>query len=254
MSCAWLLKNLLGNLLLPPANVLLLLGIAGVFHKRRWSFGLAFFSGMLLLAQSLPPVASALMGALEERAGPVLTDAGRAQAIVVLGSGLSLAAEEYGGETASERTLVRLRYGATLARRHHLPVLVSGGRPINAGRSEADVMGEILAREFGVTVRWREEQSGDTAENARLSAQLLRAAGIGDVVLVTQAFHMPRAQRLFESEGLGVVPAPTDFRGSRGEAGAPLDWLPRAGALHNSYYALHELLGLAWVELTQRAR
>ena len=250
MSCVWLLKNLLGNLLLPPANGLLLLGLAGVFRKRRWSFGLAVFPAMLLLAQSLPIVANALISVLEQRAAPVLTGPGPAQAIVVLGSGLKIAAEEYGDDTVNERSLTRLRYGALLAHRYHLPVLASGGIPINASPHEVDVIGDVLAGEFGVEGRWRENRSRDTAENTRLSAHILRGTGIREVILVTQACHMPRARRLFESEGLAVVAAPTDIKDRRGKAPAPLEWLPQAQALHTSYYALHELLGLAWFELT----
>ena len=251
MSFTWLLKNFAGNLLLPPGNVLLLLALAALFRKRRWSSGLAVFAGLLLLAQSLPPVAGVLIGTLEERAGPVLTDPQGAQAIVILGSGLDRNAEEYGGDTVNYRSLVRLRYGATLAHRYHLPVLVSGGTPVNAVRSEAEVMGEVLGREFSVPVRWRETKSVDTAENAIFSAERLHADGVRRVVLVTQAFHLPRARKLFEAAGLEVIPAPTDFKGRRRERLSPADWLPQAYALHDTYYALHEWLGLAWADLAE---
>lgn len=252
MSATWLLKNLLGTLLLPPANGLLLLLLAALFRKRRWAFWVAAVGGGLLFVQSLPPVSGTLMATLEQRAGPVLTEPAGAQAIVVLGSGLNLNAMEYGNDTATERTLVRLRYGATLARRYQLPVLASGGMPPQGSRSEAEVIAEILEREFGVPVRWREMQSQDTADNAAMSATILRAADVRRIILVTQAFHMPRAQRLFEAAGLEVVPGPTDFKSRRGQSLTAYDWLPKAGALYTSYSALHEWLGLLWIELTRR--
>ena len=251
MSIALFCKALFGSLLLPPANGLLLLAAATVFRKRRLVFGLALAGGLLLLAQSLPPVANALIATLEQQAGPVLSDPGDAQAIVILGSGLNIAAAEYGGDTATERTLVRLRYGATLARRLQLPVLVSGGRPFQASRSEAEVMAAISEQEFGIAVRWQESQSMDTADNAVMSARILQAAGIQRIVLVTQAFHMPRARRLFEATGLQVVSGPTDFKGKTIHYAEPLAWLPQAKALLTSYYALHEWLGLAWLSLRQ---
>ncbi|HYO26656.1 MAG TPA: hypothetical protein VER68_00160, partial [Azonexus sp.] len=74
MSAAWFAKDLLVILLLPPANGLLLLCIAGLYRRRRWAFGLAAFGTALLVLQSLPLVAGALMASLEERAGPVLQD------------------------------------------------------------------------------------------------------------------------------------------------------------------------------------
>lgn len=250
MSIAWFFKSLLSALLLPPGNGLLLLAIAGLGRRRRWAFSLAFLGAFLLLLQSLPLVGSALMGTLERSAGPVLQEEAGAQAIVVLGSGLELDAEEYGGDTATDRTLVRTRYGAMLARRLALPVLVSGGRPVNAARSEAEVMADILENEFKVPVRWREMQSLDTTQNAALSAAILKAAGVRRIVLVTQAFHMPRAVRLFRAAGLEVVPAPTHFKAGGLVPLSVNDFLPRASALHHSFYALHEWLGIAWLALT----
>jgi len=249
MSIAFILKTLLGTPLLPPANGLLLLGLAALFRRRRWAFGLGLAGGLLLLVQSLPPVANTLIASLEQQAGAVPLDPAGAQAIVVLASGLHIAAEEYGADTVNERSLVRLRYGATLARRYQLPLLVSGGRPPKASRSEAEVMADIIEREFGVPVRWREMASQDTADNAAMSARILQAAGIRRVVLVTQAFHMPRAQRLFEAAGLEVIPGPTDFKGRRRDPPGVFDWLPQAKALQTSYYALHEWLGILWLNL-----
>ncbi|MBV2193864.1 MAG: YdcF family protein, partial [Azonexus sp.] len=148
------------------------------------------------------------------------------------------------------RSLIRLRHGARLARETQLPVLISGGRPLNADNAEAAVMADILKNEFGVAVRWREEQSQDTAGNARQSAEILRSAGIGRIVLVTQAFHMPRARMLFEAAGLQVVPAPAHFVSKTGGGFATGDLLPSASALHHSFYALHEWLGIAWARLS----
>lgn len=251
VSLPLLLKTLLTVLLLPPGNGLALLGLAACFRRRRWAFGLALLGGALLFLQSLPIVSTALMASLESRAGAWAPDTSRAQAIVVLGSGLISPVAAYGGETATDRTLIRLRRGAQLARQTHLPVLVSGGQPLRAEQSEAAVMAGILEGEFGVPVRWREEQSQDTGGNARHSAAILRQAGVSRVVLVTQAFHMPRARQLFEAAGLEVIPAPTHFVSQNGDAGVDVvSLLPQAGALHNSFYALHEWLGLIWLRFT----
>src|SRR5574343_942988 len=248
MTLAWVLKGLLAAALLPPGNGLLLLAWAAVFRRRRWALGVALLGGGLLWLQSLPLVGTALMGTLEARAGVWAPETQGAQAIVVLGSGLIRPVEEFGGETATDRTLIRLRRGAQLARETQLPVLVSGGQPLRAEQSEAAVMAGILEGEFGVPVRWREEQSQDTGGNARHSAAILRQAGVSRVVLVTQAFHMPRARQLFEAAGLEVIPAPTHFVSQNGDAVVDVvSLLPQAGALHNSFYALHEWLGLFWL-------
>lgn len=250
MSLALFLKMLFGTLLLPPGNGLLLLCLAGIFRRRRWAFGLAVFGTALIMAQSMSPAADLLIASLESRTAAISNTKPEAGAIVILGSGLVTDAPEYGGDTASERTLLRTRYGAVLARQYGLPVLVTGGKPIKAIRSEAEVMAGILQDEFGVAVRWQETASMDTAENATFSARILKAEGIQRIVLVTQAFHMPRARRLFEQAGLEVIPAPTGFISHQRFNWQAIEFLPQAYALRTSYYALHEWLGLAWISLT----
>ena len=86
----------------------------------------------------------------------------------------------------------------------------------------------------------------NTAEEAMAIRQLLPARQ-SRVLLVTSAFHMRRAQRLFARHGLQVLPFPVDFK-ARGRWAGPLfsdptKWLPSARALDNSSRALRELLG-----------
>ena len=51
-----------------------------------------------------------------------------------------------------------------------------------------------------------EEESRTTRENARFTAQLLRARGIQQVLLVSDGYHLPRARMLFRREGIAVLP------------------------------------------------
>lgn len=252
MSFAWILKILISTLLLPPGNGLALLCVAGVFRRRRWAFGLAMAATLLLIAQCLPAIAGLLIASLENQSAAIApnTPKPEAGAIVILGSGLATDATEYGGDTANDRTLIRTRYGATLARRYELPVLVTGGQLAETNASEAELMAGILHNEFGVDSRWQEAGSMDTAGNAALSAPILKAAGIQRIVLVTHAFHMPRARLLFERAGLEVIQAPTAFFSQPDVEWRLGDFLPQSKALQISYYALHEWLGLAWIALT----
>lgn len=58
---------------------------------------------------------------------------------------------------------------------------------------------------------WRQGESRNTYEDARFSANLLHEKGIERVLLVTSAFHMPRSVRLFEAQGIEVIPLPVDY-------------------------------------------
>jgi uncharacterized SAM-binding protein YcdF (DUF218 family) len=57
-----------------------------------------------------------------------------------------------------------------------------------------------------------EGRSRNTYENARESNKLVQEHGYSQIVLVTSAYHMPRAVGVFEEQGLSVIPAPVDYQ------------------------------------------
>jgi uncharacterized SAM-binding protein YcdF (DUF218 family) len=85
----------------------------------------------------------------------------------------------------------------------------------------------------------------NTAEEAAAVAGLLPPRS--RLLLVTSAFHMSRAQRLFERRGFSVIPFPVDFQARGGWADSPLEdplaYLPSAGGLASSSRALREAIG-----------
>lgn len=250
----FLLKKLLAALVLPPTGPILL-ALVGLWltssARRGWrhaGMALVMFSLLGLAALSLPIVGDSLLASLESSPPISRGDLGRAEAIVILGGGSYHGAPEYGGGTVGEATLERLRYGARLARQSALPLLVTGGSPFG-GRPEAEAMREALETDFGVKVRWLETASRDTAENARLSASMLKASGVSRIALVSHGWHLPRAVALFEREGLAVIAAPTRF--STGSASLIESLLPGDG-LRRSRQALHEYLGRLADQLTEQ--
>jgi uncharacterized SAM-binding protein YcdF (DUF218 family) len=58
---------------------------------------------------------------------------------------------------------------------------------------------------------WLQSDSRNTYEDALYCTQILREKGIGRALLVTSAWHMPRAVKLFQAQGLEVIPLPTDY-------------------------------------------
>ncbi len=239
----FLLKKILSSLVLPPTGPLLLafLGLwLARFRPRTGRWLIAFGTGMLLLL-SLPWCSGLLLQSLEDTTPISAASLAQAQAIVILGGGTYHEAPEYGGDTVSSLGLERLRYGARLARASGLPVAAVGGI-IASERPEGEMMREALATDFGVTIRWVEIESRDTAENAAKLAPILTQAGIARIVLVTHSWHMRRARTLFEHHGLQVLPAPTGFATTT--HASIYNWLPGASALYGSQIALHEWLGL----------
>ena len=237
------LKTLLRMLVLPPAGPLIVALIGAWLAQRAsapatrrigWGLLTVSLAGLWLLAT--PVVAERLERAAERCPALDLTRPVQAQAIVILGGGeFRKWAPEYGEAAAGVGLLERLSYGAYVARRTKLPVLVSGtAREVLAMRT-------TLARDFGVEVRWAEAESRDTFQNAEFSARLLRPEHVTRIVLVTSASHEWRAVQEFTSAGFQVVPAPAGAW-----APQPVElshYLPSAAGLQHSSDALYELLG-----------
>ncbi len=246
---SWFATNLISAFLLPPLNLLLaaLLGLLLARTYPRLGRTLLLSSLALLWLCSTPYFAGDALRLLEGSPKAVDAQAQPADAIVVLGGGTYFRAPEYGADTVSAATLVRLRYAAILQRETGKPVLVTGGKPLGNDLSEAQQMKSVLEQEFNVPVRWVEDASDNTLENARYSHQLLQQAGIKRIYLVTHAWHIPRAARAFQAAGFEVVPAPTGFT-TRYRTDL-LSFLPHAEGLRDSRIFLHELIGLLWYRL-----
>ena len=246
------------ELILPPANLFLLIAV-GLAMWRWWPRAGRTVAGTGLAALvflSSTAGARFFVAPLERMTAPLQApERAGAQAIVVLAAGRVQRAPEYGGRDIPDYVgLARLRYAAHLQRRTGLPVLVSGGVGANVARAEqdgatalGDAMAVALREDFGVPVKWIEARSRDTGENAAFSAALLRADGVKRILLVTDAMHMPRSRAAFERAGLDVVSAPTIFFShQRQPLGA---WVPSAEGMRRSWYAIYELLGIAWYRL-----
>ncbi|MFN3496398.1 MAG: YdcF family protein, partial [Hydrogenophaga sp.] len=170
----------------------------------------------------------------------------RADVIVVLGAGRERGDPAWGSDQPTGVALERERYAARLAKASGLPVLTSGGLHYGTPPTEAKLMADSLQEDFGVTVRWQEGRSRTTWENAQFTAELLQPLGLKRVVVVTQAWHMPRSVWSFEAAGLSVVPAPVGFLGSDTANAEPLGgWLPTFKSIWRSGQLLNEALGQA---------
>jgi uncharacterized SAM-binding protein YcdF (DUF218 family) len=254
------IRYILKQLLMPP-GILLLLMLLGWWLRRRfprlaWVCFASGFAGLWLM--SLPAVMQWSAGLLERE--PVLEEAQwatlaqRADAIVILGAGREQNDPGWGGtDQPGLMALERLRYAARLARASGLPMAATGGLHYDQPPSEAALMADSMKRDYGLEIRWLEEQSRTTWENASLSAELLQPQGVRRVVLVTQAWHMSRARWCFEQAGFEVITAPMGYLSAGYER--PLGgWLPESRVIWQSSQLLNEALGLWFYPLAYGQR
>ncbi len=246
-----MLAKMIAVLVLPPVSLLLLAALGTLTARRWWGKGLLILSLLSLWLLALAPVRDVLSRPLEYADPPLnITDTlPRDAVIVLLGGGLYERAPEYRGQNLpSDDALHRVLLAADLSLQHGLPVYASGGVTMMTAskESEAAVMRRWLLR-FGVADQLihQEEASRTTMENARYIARQLKAAGIQRVVLVTNAWHMPRARWCFEQQGLQVIAAPTAYI-TQQTPYTVRDFFPSSSVLDDSQKALHEYLGLLW--------
>ena len=244
---SWFITNFIAAFLLPPLSLLLLLalGILLLYRRPKSAKILILAAFGLLWIASTPYFAEGALHLLEAQTTPLDISRQDADAIVILGGGTYFHAPEYAGQdTIGDGTLIRLRYGAKLQRDTGKPILVTGGKPLGNSISEAQQMRIALEQDFRVPVRWTEDESDNTFDNAHNSFRILQQANIRKIYLVTHAWHMPRSAGIFRRAGFEVVEAPTAYT-TRYKTDL-LSFLPQAAALHDSKIFVHEVIGLLW--------
>ncbi len=202
--------------LLPPGIfIVALFALAWYAWKRRGErriaallFALTFV--FYLLCTSV--VAERTLGWLEQAYLPPAEPAG--DVIIMLGGGAMPDSPDVDGVGAlCSSPANRLLTAVRLQRKLGVPILLSGGQVYEDTGAEAKIARRMLI-DLGVPEEQIlvETRSVNTTQNARYSAEILRAQGLTQPILVTSAFHMKRAVLNFEKQGVDVVPYPADYQ------------------------------------------
>lgn len=248
MGFAFVVKKIVGALLMPVGIVWLLFAAAFVQSARRrrkralWLTGIGLF---FLTLFSYMPFSVSLLQHLEMRYPALESVDPSVGYVMVLGHGHVSDGTLPITSQLESTAVVRLAEGIRLLNRLNpdAKLIVSG----YAGLDETAhaVMLKRLATGLGVDPKRIIvlDEPRDTKEEARTAAAIV---GKRPFVLVTSAAHMPRAMKWFAAEGLHPLAAPTNHLAKR----SATYWeLPSAEGLCLSQRALHEYLGLAWYAL-----
>jgi uncharacterized SAM-binding protein YcdF (DUF218 family) len=247
--------------LLQPSTLLVGAVLAGtalsVTTWCRLGRGLAWGGGIALAICGLVPLGDALIQPLElrfhrpdlDRVGPTIAG------IIVLGGGED--GHAVGAPQLAGLNEAAERYTEAVALARRLPaarLVFSGGSGwlLTAEQPEAEGAGRLFAAlgiaEDRITL---EGQSRNTHENALLSAKVLKPAPDQRWLLVTSAWHMPRAMGTFRRAGFAVEPWPVDYRTPR-----PLDMMRAYSSIPEGLrridFVTREYIGLAAYYLTGR--
>jgi uncharacterized SAM-binding protein YcdF (DUF218 family) len=247
-----ILNKILPIFVLPLGWVLLLVAFALI--RRKW-WPVVVAAGLLYVG-SLPLTGQALLAWLESHYASVpIAQVEKADAIVPLGGIFGPPVAE-GCLPNVAQAGDRLEAGIVLWQRGKAEWLVfTGARIPWEGRTEVEgALSKRAAVERGVPAEkiLVTRDIGNTADEARAVADLMKERGWKKVILVTSAFHMPRAARLFRKAGVEITPFPVDFRHDAQRHLTVLDFLPSAGALADTEMVLRECYGIAFYAVTGR--
>ncbi|MEH6571421.1 MAG: YdcF family protein [Halioglobus sp.] len=240
----------------PIVQVLLLL-MAGLFFSlwRRFRAGITFVcAGTLWLwVCSMPYFATGMMSVLEKDYPPVSAEnLPNADAIVLLGGAIR---GEVSPDTLADMSGVgdRLVFAVAAFNAGKAPLIL-----VTGGAAEGHTPESVLIRDILVTMGVPQERivletrNRVTLDNRRFTSETLKALGADSILLVTSAFHMPRAMLVFETLDIDVYSAPTDFQAlNRGEStGVTIwDYLPSVKALQLTTWFFHERVGYFYYKL-----
>jgi len=174
--------------------------------------------------------------------------------IIVLGGVISPALSVSRNELSFGSATERITAFAALA--HQYPdakLIFTGGTgdPFNPSLSESKMIRPFLA-DLGMNIEGIifENESRNTVENAQLTYKLVDPKQNETWLLITSAFHMPRAMGCFRKAGWRNITAyPVDF-GTSVNADTPLLQFDLTRGLNYLNAAMHEGLGLLFYYLT----
>jgi uncharacterized SAM-binding protein YcdF (DUF218 family) len=208
-----------------PSNLLISLILLGLFlslfrRVRGFGIGLSLVFTLATIALGLLPIASYILLPLEERFPPFRDDGRPVDGIVLLGGSVEASDSVARGMIVANESAERVLDTIQLA--HCYPnarILISGGggTVFGDGAAEAPVIAEYF-KSIGIDPAriLVEDRSRTTAENATFSRELAKPRDGERWLLVTSAWHMPRAVGVFRKAEFTVTPYPVDFRTAGG--------------------------------------
>jgi len=252
----FILSKILGFLAL-PSNFLMAIGLAGLVllctRFTRLASWLIVTSLVLLAVAGLSPLGNVLILPLEQRFPPWDASRGPPDGLIILGGAISPGISAARGAVALDEAAERVTVAAELARRYpNARVIFSGGS--NAVLFDEGVEAPFAVRQLqdlGIAHDriTAEEQSRNTIENAAFARLIANPKPGQRWLLLTSAYHMPRAVAAFRAADFPVEAYPVDWR-TRGPDDLVRPFASVSEGLRRTDTAVHEWIGLFAYRLT----
>ena len=202
-----------------PINLLLFGAFVGVLlcYGRHARFGriLAMTAILILVVATTLPLGMLLISPLENRFPQPPADLAPPEGIIVLGGAINDPVSTVRGQTVFDEGGERLTEAVILAKRYPQArvVYTSGSASFTPTTSTEALDARKLMSQMGIAPEriTIEDRSRNTDENARFTAAIVHPDPSQRWLIVTSAFHMPRAMGIFEKAGFNAVAYPVSF-------------------------------------------
>ena len=205
---------------------------------------------MILIILSLPVVSGQLIKFLEKNY--TLTNPNEivgADTVIVLSGMVTPIKHNNGVQYEFSDAVDRIFAGINLLKigKAQKIVLTRGKLPWSIGVPEGEFLAEFIQSQGRDPNRiLLTELVQNTNHEAKAISKMLPINS--EIILVTSAFHMPRAKKVFQNQNLKVIPYTVDFRSSTKKIDI-LDFLPQANAFQDSNLYFREIIGRAYYSL-----
>lgn len=237
-----------------PLSIGLILFFLGIIfllsknYKKAKFFLITSFIWILLISYS--PFSNYLIQPLENQYKSYLEVDSKIPYILVLGSGHVTNDNLSKISQLSNSALMRLNEGLRIYEKLDNAKLILSGYAGDDVKTPHALISKAAAISLGIPSSniITQEKAKDTAEEAEY---VKKTVGKKQFILITSAFHMPRAMKIFQSAGLEPIAAPTDFL-SKKEGNYLQE--PNAKEIRKTEVAMHEYIGIFWHLIIEKIR
>ena len=234
-------------LIASPLFFVLILITLGIFLRSK---KISVFGIVILIFCSLPIISNNLIAYLEK--DYILQDTSaidEADAIIVLSGMLTTIKTKSDYKYEFGGGVDRILAGIDLYKDDKAPILIltRGKLPWSLGKPEGEYLKEFAAQ-FGIPKEniLLTDNVENTEDEAKSVKKLLNQNN--KIILVTSAFHMPRAKKVFEAADINVLTFPVDFQSQESKL-TFMDIIPSAGSFSGSSHFIREMIGRAYYSL-----
>ena len=239
--------KILPQIFSPLVFVIVLLIIGIIFRSKK----ISLISLTILIIFSLPIISNRLTIYLESNYSiKHISEVSQADAIVVLSGMVRTIKTKDGLNYEFNDAVDRIISGIRLYKNNKAPLLIltRGKVPWSIGIAEGEYLLNIAIK-FGIPEAniLLTNNVQNTDQEARSIKNLLPNKKI-KIILVTSAFHMPRAQKVFEAVNIQIIPFPVDFQ-HQSDKITLMDFIPSAGSFKETSFFVKEIIGRLYYDL-----